>query len=120
MKSLDYAIKKMASDRDLPEDQVRVLIERYWEEVYNKLVNGMEEGKSTIFLRNIGMFTVSRYKLNKFIKKKIDKIKGMRRSEKYNDEQKKEFEKRHIPKLELSLKYRNLVAKDYAEKFGNI
>lgn len=120
MKNLDYAIKKTVNDKDLPEGPVRILIERYWQEAYDKIVNGMDDGKSTLFLRNVGMFTVSKYKLTNFIKKKIDKIKGMRDSDKYTPEQKEEFEKRHKQKLALSCKYRNLIAKDYAEKFGNI
>jgi len=105
---------------NLPEDKVRILIEKYWLELYKKLVNGMDDEKTTLFLRNIGLFTVSRWKLNNFIKKKIDKIKGMGKSKKYTDEAKKEFIDRHKSKLKLSLTYRNLIAKDYAEKFGNI
>lgn len=120
MKNLDYVIKKTASQIKLPEDKVRKVVEKYWETLRDKMVNGMDNEKTTLFLRNIGLFTVSRYKLNNFIKKKISKIKGMERSEKYSDEQKKVFFERHKKKLALSLKYRNLVAKDYAEKFDNI
>lgn len=122
MKNIDYAIKKTVTDLSLSgkEKQVKNLIDRYWSEVYDKMVNGLPEEKSTLFLRNIGMFTVSRYKLNNFIKKKIGKIKGMAKSEKYSDDVKKEFIGKQKKKLTLSLSYRNLVAKDYAEKFGNI
>jgi hypothetical protein len=122
LKNLDYAVKKTVNDLFLSnqESEVKALVDRYWQEVYDKIVNGLPEDKSTLFLRNIGMFTVSRYKLNNFIKKKIGKIKGMAKSEKYSDETKKEVIERHKKKLTLSLSYRNLVAKDYAEKFGNI
>lgn len=120
MKGIEHAIKKTAIDSGIPEDQVRMIVERYWQEVYSKMVKGMDDGKTTLFLRNIGMFTISKFKLTNFIKKRIDKIRGMRKSDKYTDEQKKEFEKNQFQKLELSLKYRNLVARDYAEKFGNV
>lgn len=120
MKNLDYVIRKTATEMNLPEDKVRNLIERYWREIYQKMVNGMDDDKTTLFLRNIGLFTVSRYKLNNFIKKKISKIKGMGKSVKYSDEIKKEFIQKQKQKLVKSLTYRNLLAKDYAEKFGNI
>lgn len=120
MKNLDYVIRKTATEMDLPEDKVKILIETYWKEIYQKMVNGMDDGKATLFLRNIGMFTFSRYKLNNFIRKKIGKIKGMTKSKKYSEEIKKEFIEKQTNKLKKSLKYRNLVAKDYAEKFGNI
>jgi len=120
LKNIDYVIKKTAADLKLPEEKIRPVIEAYWKAVYNKVVNGLDPGKTTLFMRNIGLFTVSRYKLNNFIQKRIDKIRGMTKSDKYTDKQKEEFIERHKKKLSLSLKYRNLVAKDYAEKFGNI
>lgn len=120
MKNLEYAIRKTATEMDLPEDKVRIVIEKYWSEIYQKMVNGMEDGKATLFLRNVGLFTLSRYKLNNFIKKKIGKIKGMAKSTKYSEDVKKDFIEKQTKKLKKSLLYRNLVAKDYAEKFGNV
>jgi hypothetical protein len=120
LKSLDYAIKKTVVDTNLPASEVKMVIERYWAELSDKMINGMDDDKSTLFLRGIGLFTVSRYKVNNFIAKRIKKIKGMEKSTKYSEETKKEVINRHKKKLTLSLSYRNLVAKDYAEKFGNI
>jgi hypothetical protein len=120
LKNIDYAIRKTALDMDLPEDKVKMVVDRYWEELYRKMVKGMDDGKTTLFLRNIGLFTVSKFKLSNFIKKRIAKIRGMMKSEKYTDKQKEDFVNRHKKNLSLSLKYRNLLAKDYAEKFDNI
>jgi hypothetical protein len=113
-------IKKTATDLDLPEEKVRIIIEKYWKDIYQKIVNGMDDDKTTLFLRNIGLFTISRYKLNNFIKKKIAKIRGMGSSTKYSDQIKEEFIGKQRKKLAKSLIYRNIVAREYAEKFGNI
>jgi hypothetical protein len=120
LKNIDHVIKKTAAEMNLPEDKVKIVIDKYWRTLYDKMVNGMDDDKCTLFLRNIGLFTVSRFKLNNFIKKKINKIKGMENSKKYDEHQKKEFFERHKKKLSLSLKYRNLVAKSYAKYYDNI
>jgi len=120
LKNIDYVIRKTALEMEIPETEVKAIIDWYWGQIYQKMVNGMDDDKATLFLRNIGLFTVSRYKLNNFIIKKLDKIKGMTVSTKYSEEVKKNFIERQKSKLKLSLKYRNLVAIDYAKKFKNI
>lgn len=118
MRNLDYAIKKTAVDMGLPEDKVDLVIQRYWKEIYQKMVHGMDNEKTTLFLRNLGLFTISKFKLNQFIKKKIYKIKKMGASE-YSEEIKKEVIEKQRGRLVKSLVYRNLIAKDRVEKLNN-
>lgn len=121
MKNIDFIVKKTANDLNISEEIVRPFIDKYFKLCYDKMVLGkIKDDDTTIFLRNIGLFTISRYKLNNHIVKKISKIKGMMKSNKYTDEVKKEYVQKQKTRLTKALKHRNIIAKEYAEIFGNV
>lgn len=117
MKSLDYVIKKTAKELNLPEDQTRKLLTAYWKQIERQLV---EIGSTTIAIRKLGVITVSKIKIRNFIIDTIRRIRRMGTSTKYSDEKKSNYIKRHKKKLTNALIQRDILAKDYAEKFGNV
>jgi|HubBroStandDraft_2_1064218.scaffolds.fasta_scaffold169274_3 hypothetical protein len=117
MKSLDYVIKKTAKELNLPEDQTRKLLTAYWKEIERQLV---EIKSTTISIKKLGVITVSKIKIRNFIIDTIRRIRRMEKSTKYSDDKKRSYIDRHKKKLKNALIQRNILAKDYAEKFGNI
>lgn len=124
MKGIDYAIRKTLIDLNVPEnksDEAKKIIGRYWKEIYDKTVAmKMEDDKSTLFLRNIGIFTISRFKLNKFILKTIGKLKGIVKSKKYSNEVKERQQRKLKAKLKKAMIHRNVLAIYYAKYYNNI
>jgi hypothetical protein len=117
LKGIDFAIRKAALELDIPEDQAKVVIMQYWQTIYKNLLSGVN---SAITVRHLGTFGMSRYKLNKYIEKRIKKIRNVEKSLKLSDEKKEEiitFEKK---RLSLALIHRNDIAWQYAENFGNV
>lgn len=114
MKNIDYAIRKTIIDLNVPDskiDETKKIILKYWKEVYDKMmVMKMEDDKSTLFLRSIGIFTISKFKLNKFILRTIGKMKGIIKSPKYSDAVKERQKKKLLAKLKKALIHRNLLA----------
>ena len=109
MKSIDTIIKKTAFDLNLPEDQVKILVKQYWETLYKGVtkVNGR-----SYFVRGVGTFTISKYKLDGFIRKRIYKIRSVKVA--VLDEKKKTKRlELHYSKLKIALYYRNELAKQY-------
>lgn len=123
MRNIDYAIRKTAIDLNIENksEEVKTVIMRYWKEVRDKTVyNKMELDKTTLFLRGIGIFTISHYKLNKFILKLISKIRGMNRSVKYTEEVKQSHTLKLMNRLKKALVHRNILAIYYAKYYKNI
>lgn len=102
---------------DLPEDQVRILEMAYWNDVYEGILTMKSD---VIGLKHIGLFTGSRYKINKYILKAIKKIRGIEKSKEYTEEVKQKILATKYPKLRQALKQRNILAIQYATEFGNI
>lgn len=117
MKGIDFAIKKAALELDIPEAQAKVVIMQYWQTIYKKLLAGEN---SAITVRHVGTFAMSRYKLNKYIEKRIRKVRNVEKSLKLSDEKKQEIITFEKNKLTLALKHRNDIAWQYAQNFGNI
>ena len=115
MKGIDYAVRKTLIDLNVPDNksaEAKKVIARYWKEIYDKTVAmKMEDDKSTLFLRGIGIFTISRFKLNKFILKTISKLKGIIKSKKYSNEVKERQQKKLKIKLKKKLKLKKKTKK---------
>lgn len=117
MKSIDFAIRKAALELNIPEDQAKLAVMGYWETIYKKLLSG---SNSAITVRHVGTFAMSRYKLNKYIEKRIRKVRNVEKSLRLSAEEKEKiitFEKK---KLTLALRHRNDIAWQYAKNFGNV
>lgn len=117
MKGISFAIKKAALEMDIPEDQVKVVIMQYWQTIYKKLLSGQN---SAITVRHLGTFAMSRYKLNKYIEKRIRKIRNVEKSLKLSDEKKEEIITFEKNKLSQALVHRNDIAWQYAKNFKNV
>lgn len=87
MKGIDYVIKKTAAQLDIPEQKVDKVVMEYWDSIYKKLLKAEQ---TTVTVRHIGSFTISRFKLNNFIQKVIDKIRRVRKTDKISLEKKQE------------------------------
>jgi hypothetical protein len=101
---------------DIPKEKVKVIVDAYWDGVYKKLLN---LDSTTVFIRNVGLITISKFKLRKFIYKFIDKIRFLNKGDNYSEQQKQKLNPLYIKKLRKALFQRNIIAKDYAKKFGN-
>lgn len=114
MKNLEYVIKKTAKELNLPEDQVRTVLGEYWK---TGLSNIFTLGQTTISFRHIGNFTVSRYKLNNYIRKQIGKIRRMKTLDTVSEEKRKEILDHYNKKLRTALEQRNILAIHYQKMF---
>lgn len=92
-------------------------MDAYWDGVYKKLLT---LDSTTVFIRNVGLITISKFKLRKFIYKLIEKIRFLNREPTYSEHQRQRLNPFYIKKLRKALSQRNIIAKDYAKKFGNL
>lgn len=115
MKNLEYVIKKTAKELELPEDQVRQVLNEYWRTGLNNIFT---LGQTTISFRHIGNFTISRYKLNNYIRKQIGKIRRMRTVDTVSEEKRAEILKQYTAKLRQALVQRNILAIHYQKMFS--
>jgi hypothetical protein len=117
LKGIDFAIKKAALELDIPEDQAKKVIMEYWQSIYKRLLAGED---SAITVRHVGTFAMSKYKLGRYISKRIKKVKRVEKSINLNDEKKKEIITFEKGKIKKALKHRNDIAWNYAKNFGNV
>lgn len=108
MKNIDNIILKTSKDLDIPKEKVKLVVDEYWNEICNKVIT-LEA--TTVYIRNVGLITISRYKLRKFILKQIDKIRGLKKVDKFTEEEKPILRERAKKKLEKALIQRNIIAK---------
>lgn len=116
MKNIDYVIHKTATELGLPEDKVKTVIMEYWKTATLRLINLQA---TTVSIRHVGNFTVSRYKLNNYIRKRIEKIRFTRNTDKYDEQRRAEMLDFHTSKLRQALVQRNILAKHYRKIFKN-
>lgn len=112
MKNLDYIIRKTSADMKLPEDQVRKVLSEYWHEGY-RCISKLED--TTVAFKHIGVFTVSKFKLNNFIRKTISLLRGILKSEKMTDDRKQHYVDKTYDYLRKALKQRNILATYYTK-----
>jgi hypothetical protein len=117
MKNLDFVIKKTAIDLNLPESEVKIVIEGWWQQVYNEVANVKS---TTIAIRKVGVITVSKLKVRTFILNTIRKIRSTKISKRFSEDNKEKYIAKYKKRLRNALVQRNILAKDYAEQFGNI
>lgn len=107
MKGINYVIKKTASQLNKPEDQVQKVVMEYWETVYKKV---LKLEKTTVTVRHLGNFTISRYKLNNFISKCIKRIRNLNNSTRLPEEKKKDMLETEYKRLRKACLRRNELA----------
>jgi hypothetical protein len=115
LKGIDYVIRKTAAELNLPEDKVKPVVMEYWETIYKRL---LKLETTTITARHLGNFTISRFKLNIFVQKSVDKIRRIRATDKLSNEKKDEIITDEYKRLRTALARRNELAilfKDFKE-----
>lgn len=117
MRNIDFVIRKTAQELSIPEDQAKPVVMAYWDEIYKKIVSGKE---TTVTVRHVGSFAISRFKLNLYIRKILDKIKRFKKTDKLTSEKKEECVTEEKRKLTRALFHRNKIAINYAQIFKNI
>jgi hypothetical protein len=117
MKNLDFVIKKTAADLKLPEAECRKVIEGWWEEARSQVVNVKS---TTLGIRKVGVITVSKLKIRTFISDTIRKIRNTAKSKRFSEKNKVIYIAKYKKRLRNALVQRNVLAQDYAEKFGNV
>lgn len=110
MKSLDYVCSVISKEMDLPLDLVTKINKEYWREVKRKM-NDLES--TSIHVKKIGTFSISKYMINKKIKKTIAIIRGTKKSKRYSELRRSEVLKKLYSRLEKILYQRNEIAKLY-------
>lgn len=113
MRNIDYVCSSVAKDMDLPLELVTKINKEYWKEVKRKM-NDLES--TSIYVKKLGTFSVSRYMINKKIKKNILIIRGTRKSKKYSELRRQEVLKSLYERMRKLLFQRNEIAKLYYER----
>jgi hypothetical protein len=119
MKGLDFIIKKTTTDlkMETKQEDVKKLLTAFWKEAEQQMIHF---DSTTIAIKKLGVFTISKLKVRNFISETIMKIRKTEKSVKYSEGSKKEIIETQKKRLRNALKHRNILAIDYAEKFGNI
>lgn len=117
MRNIDYVCSSVAKDMDLPLELVTKINKEYWREVKRKM-NDLES--TSIYVKKLGTFSVSRYMINKKIKKNILIIRGTRKSKKYSELRRQEVLKSLYERMRKLLFQRNEIAKLYYERSNRV
>lgn len=113
MKGIDYVNVNVAKELNQPLNIVEQINKEYWREIKRKM-NDLES--TNIFVRKVGTFMVSKYLINKKIKKTISTIRNTKISTKYSEIKRNEILKNLYNRLRKLLKQRNEVSKIYYEQ----
>lgn len=108
MKNIDNIVLKTSKDLDIPKERVKLVVDAYWNEVYDKLLS---LDSTTVYIRNVGLITISRFKLRKFISRYIQKIRNIEKSVRLSDSDKHLYLTKTKEKLRKALVQRDIIAK---------
>src|SRR5687768_6498775 len=115
MKNLEFVIKKTAADLGLPETIVRPIVTEYWKASMESIV---KLKATTTSIRYVGNFAVVRYKLYKYIRKMIGKIRRMKKATTVSEQKRQESLATYTAQLRLALRERNVLAHHYQKMFN--
>jgi len=114
MKNIDYVIKKVAEKNGMDEKIVATAIKYHWrKDIKQELFT---HDHSAMYLRHIGTIMFSMIRNRTAINKLIEKIKRIRKSNKFTDERKAFMDDYYLRQLRKLLIQRNLMAINYIEK----
>lgn len=88
MRNIDYINKKIAEETKLPLNTVSKINNYYWSSIKKEM---RKLDNLALYIKEIGTFEVSNFKLKKHIKYLRDYIKGLRNSNKYTDSRKEKI-----------------------------
>lgn len=111
MKNLDYFNKLEADKLKMDLAVVKAVNRFFWKKGVKANMSGVKI--RSIFIKNLGTFTVSKYKLYKEIGNTIQKIRMMKKSTKFTEEKKKMIITFLYESLSQMLRQRNIIATDF-------
>lgn len=108
MKNINYVIKRLSKEQNIPEPQVKKYIQFYWDQALAK-VNTMEY--QALFVKNVGTFYIEYNLLRRHIQKLINAIR----------KEPKEYKTQVLKKLlsirgKISKHYYNLWTSKHSDK----
>jgi nucleoid DNA-binding protein len=115
MKSIQTVNKLVSRELGYDENEVEKVNDFFWKEVKKKLSNFEN---TSVSIKHLGTFTVSKRKLDQFIKTCIRKIRSIRKSTRYKESTRELLLNTNKNKLEKALFHRNKLAKQYYEAYA--
>lgn len=95
-------------DLGISEDEVKTVVMEYWTSIYNNILN---LDSTTVSIRHIGNFTISRYKLRNFLSNHIKRYKKVKVLE-----NKEKLLYSLMFKIDKASEKRNVLAEHYYKK----
>lgn len=117
MRNIDYVNLSVSKELNLPIELIENINKEYWKEVKRKM-NDLES--TSLYVKKIGTFSISRFLLYKKINKNIQMIRNMPKNQKYSELKKQEIVKKITIRLSKLLVQRNEIAKLYYERFNRV
>lgn len=115
MKNIQTVSKLTARDLNYDEKEVERVNDFFWKEVRRKL-STLES--TSITIKHIGTITVSKRKIDQYIKNIIKKIRSIRVSTKYKQSTQALLLDVNMDRLKKALVQRNILAKQYYETYA--
>jgi hypothetical protein len=114
MKNIQIVNKLVARELNLDEDLIEKVNGFFWKEIRQKLSSLSD---TSIAIKHIGTITVSKRKIDHFIRKTINKIRNIRKSSRYKESTKALLLEFNYDRLKKALKQRNILATQYNENY---
>lgn len=114
MKSIQIINKIVAREKNIKEDLVEKINKFYWKKVRAALSDFSD---TSVSIKHIGTITISRRKLNFFIKKLIGKIRVIRAGNRHKESTKALLLETNYNKLKKALVQRNIIANLYYDEY---
>lgn len=113
MRSLESYYAQAATELDIPLSTVKKVNNYFWRVGVKESIKNVNN--TSIFIKNLGTFSVSKYKLYREIKRVIRFIRGIRISPKYTEQKRQDILKSYYYNLNKLLEKRNQLAKEALE-----
>jgi hypothetical protein len=115
MKNLQTINKLTSRDLNISENLVELVNGFYWKEIRRKL-SSLES--TSVSIKHLGTITTSKRKIDVFIRSTINRIRNIRKSERFKESTKALLLDVHYEKLRKALIQRNILAKQYYEAYA--
>lgn len=117
MKDIKIVSRKVAKDLNMPVELVNQVNSFYWWEIKTKILAGES---TTINVKGLLTFTISRNGVNTFIKNLIRKIRLYKVDTRKKPETNQKLTEKAYDNLRIALKQRNIIAKQYYEFYTKL
>lgn len=115
MKNIHTVNKLISRELNFDEKLVESINSFFWKDVRSQLSN---LDSTSVAIKHLGTITVSKRKVDQFIRMTIYKIRGIKKSVKYKESTKEIMLETHMNRLKKALIRRNELAKQYYEAYA--